>query len=134
MTLAECNAEITDIPMSFRPRGGRTVIVLPDGSRGVVRREATIDNTMIKVIARGFRWHRLLHDGTYATIEDLAAAEKITPSYVSRILRLAYLSPVVVQAILDGKHPAWLTMRHLLEPFPTDWKQQEKKLLAQFRT
>lgn len=134
MTLAECNAEITDIPMSFRPRGGRTVIVLPDGSRGVVRREATIDNTMIKVIARGFRWHRLLYDGTYATIEDLAAAEKINPSYVSRILRLAYLSPVVVQAILDGKHPAWLTMRHLLEPFPTDWKQQEKKLLAQFRT
>ena len=134
MTLAECNAEITDIPMSFRPRGGRTVIVLPDGSRGVVRREATIDNTMIKVIARGFRWQRLLYDGTYATIEDLAAAEKINPSYVSRILRLAYLSPVVVQAILDGKHPAWLTMRHLLEPFPTDWKQQEKKLLAQFRT
>ena len=134
MTLAECNDEITDIPMSFRPRGGRTVIVLPDGSRGVVRREATIDNTMIKVIARGFRWHRLLYDGTYATIEDLAVAEKINPSYVSRILRLAYLSPVVVQAILDGKHPAWLTMRHLLEPFPADWKQQEKKLLAQFRT
>ena len=134
MTFTEGSSEVTDIPMSFRPRGGRTVIVLPDGSRGVVRREATIDNTMIKVIARGFRWQRLLYDGTYATIEDLAAAEKINPSYVSRILRLAYLSPVIVQAILDGKHPAWLTMRHLLEPFPTDWKQQEKKLLAQFGT
>ena len=134
MTFTEGSSEVTDIPMSFRPRGGRTVIVLPDGSRGVVRREATIDNTMIKVIARGFRWQRLLYDGTYATIEDLAAAEKINPSYVSRILRLAYLSPVVVQAILDGKHPAWLTMRHLLEPFPADWKQQEKKLLAQFGT
>ena len=132
MTLAECNAEITDVQMSFRPRGGRTVIVLPDGSRGVIRREATIDNTMIKVIARGFRWHRLLYDGTYATIEDLAAAEKINPSYVSRILRLAYLSPKVVQAILDGKHPAWLTMRHLLEPFPMDWGTQERKLLGQF--
>ena len=134
MTFTEGSSEVTDIPMSFRPRGGRTVIVLPDGSRGVVRREATIDNTMIKVIARGFRWQRLLYDGTYATIEDLAAAEKINPSYVSRILRLAYLSPVVVQAILDGKHPAWLTMWHLLEPFPTDWKQQEKMLLAQFQT
>lgn len=134
MTFTEGSSEVTDIPMSFRPRGGRTVIVLPDGSRGVVRREATIDNTMIKMIARGFRWQRLLYDGTYPTIEDLAAAEKINPSYVSRILRLAYLSPVVVQAILDGKHPAWLTMRHLLEPFPTDWKQQEKKLLAQFGT
>ena len=133
MSQAAQMPETTHIPMTFRPRGGKTVIVLPDGSRGVVRREATIDNTMIKVIARGFRWQRLLYDGTYATIEDLAAAEKINPSYVSRILRLAYLSPVVVQAILDGKHPAWLTMRDLLEPFPMDWKQQEKKFLAQFR-
>lgn len=129
MTLAESNAEITDIPMSFRPRGGRTVVVLPDGSRGVVRREATIDNTMIKVIARGFRWHRLLYDGTYATIEDLAAAEKINPSYVSRIQRLAYLSPRVVQAILDGSHPAWLTMKDLLRPLPSDWAEQERLFL-----
>ena len=133
MTFTEGSSEVTDIPLSFRPRGGRTVIVLPDGSRGVVRREATIDNTMIKVIARGFRWQRLLYDGTYATIEDLAAAEKINPSYVSRILRLAYLSPVVVQAILDGKHPAWLTMRHLLEPFPTDWKLQEEIFGVRFK-
>ena len=125
--------ETTHIPMTFRPRGGKTVIVMPDGSRGVVRREATIDNTMIKVIARGFRWQQILYDGTYTSIEDLAAAEKINPSYISRILRLAFLSPVVVQAILDGSHPAWLTMRDLLEPFPMDWRQQEQKFLAQFR-
>ena len=134
MTQAAQMPETTHIPMTFRPRGGKTVIVLPDGSRGLVRREATIDNTMIKVIARGFRWQRLLSDGTYATIEDLAAAEKINPSYVSRILRLAYLSPKVVQAILDGSHPAWLTMRDLLEPFPMDWREQEQKLMAQFRS
>ena len=121
--------ETTHIPMTFRPRGGKTVIVLPDGSRGVVRREATIDNTMIKVIARGFRWQRLLYDGAYATIEDLAAAEKINPSYVSRILRLAYLSPTVVQAILDGSHPAWLTMKDLLRPLPSDWAEQERLFL-----
>jgi len=96
-------------------------------------KEDVAETARIKVIARGFRWQRLLYDGTYATIEDLAAAEKINPSYVSRILRLAYLSPTVVQAILEGSHPAWLTMKDLLEPFPMDWKQQEKKLLAQFR-
>lgn len=122
--------EVTHIPMTFRPRGGKTVIVMPDGSRGVARREATIDNTMIKVIARGFRWQRLLYDGTYATIEDLAAAEKINPSYISRILRLAYLSPKVVQAILDGKHPARLTMKDLLTPFSVDWAEQERHFLA----
>ncbi len=52
--------ETTHIPITFRPRGGKTVIVMPDGSRGVVRREATIDNTMVKVIARGVRWQQLI--------------------------------------------------------------------------
>ncbi len=118
----------TEIPMTFRIRGGKTVMVLPDGSRAVARREATIDNTMVKVLARGFRWQRLLYEGAYATIEDMAAAEKINPSYISRLLRLAYLSPTIVEAILDGRHPAHLTMKDLMAPFPLDWAEQRKHL------
>ena len=68
----------TEIPMSFRIRGGKTVMVLPDGTRAVAQREATVDNTMVKVIARGFRWHRMLHEGTYATIEDLSRRRRST--------------------------------------------------------
>ncbi len=119
--------------MTFRPRGGKTVIVIPDGSRGVVRREAEIDKKMVKVIARGVRWQQLIYEETYTSIEYLATAEKINPSYISRILKLAFLSPVVVQAILDESHPAWLTVRDLLEPFPMDWRQQEQKFLTQFQ-
>lgn len=80
---------------------------------------------MVKIIARGHRWHRLLSNGSYATIEDLAAAEKINPSYVSRVTRLAFLSPGIIEAILDGEQPAHLTMKDLLAPFPADWSQQE---------
>lgn len=121
----------TEIPMSFRIRGGKTVMVLPDGTRAVAQREATVDNTMVKVLARGFRWQRLLYDGTYATIEDMAAAEKINPSYISRLMRLAYLSPTIVEAILDGRHPAHLTMKDLMQPFPLEWAAQERQFLAQ---
>ena len=124
MTLNTSLTDTTHIPMIFRSRGGKTVIVLPDGSRGISRREATIDNTMIKVIARGFRWQRLLNEGMYATIEDLAAAEKINPSYISRVMRLSYLSPKIVEAILEGNGPAELSMKHLMKPFPMDWKKQ----------
>jgi hypothetical protein len=105
-------------------------MVLPDGSRAVARREATVDNTMVKVLARGFRWQRLLYDGTYATIEDMAAAEKINPSYISRLMRLAYLSPAIVEAILDGRHPAHLTMKDLMHPFPLEWAAQERQFLT----
>ncbi len=123
-------SEMTHIPMTFRARAGKTVIVLPDGSRGVVRRGATIDNSMVKLLVRGFRWQRMLYEGKFTSIEDLSAAEKINPSYVSRVLRLAFLSPKVVQAIMDGKQPAWLTMKDLLRPHPNDWSEQERVLLC----
>ena len=116
----------TEIPMTFRRRAGKAVIVLPNGERAVERREALIDNAMVKLIARGHRWHRQLFDGTHASIADIAKYENINPSFVSRILRLAYLSPTLVEAILDGKYPAHLTMKDLMEPFPMEWERQRE--------
>ena len=48
---------------------------------------------MVKALARAFRWRKLLETGVYGTIEELAAAEKINASYVSRVLRLTLLAP-----------------------------------------
>ncbi len=115
----------TDITMKFRIRGGKTVMVLPDGSRAIERKDAIVDSTMVKIIARGHRWHRLLAYGAYATIEDLAAAEKINASYVSRVTRLAFLSPGLTEAILEGRQPSHLTMKDLMAPFPAEWGLQE---------
>jgi hypothetical protein len=115
----------TDIVMTFRIRGGKTVMVLPDGTRAIERKEAIVDSTMVKIIARGHRWHRSLSDGAYQTIEDLAAAENINPSYVSRVTRLAFLSPGITEAILEGRQPAHLTMKDLMAPFPVDWTMQD---------
>lgn len=129
MTEPASQGMTTDVPMNFRRRGGKAVIVLPDGSRAARHQEATIDNTMVKVIARAFRWQRLLNEGAHTSLDDLAAAEKISPSYISRILRLAYLSPAIVEAILEGRHPAHLTMKDLLVPFPPNWMEQEHHFL-----
>ena len=48
---------------------------------------------MIKAVARAFRWRRMLETGRFATINELAAAESINSSYVSRVLRLTLLAP-----------------------------------------
>ena len=79
---------------------------------------------MIKAIARGFRWRKLLETGVYATVEELAAAEKINPSYVSRVLRLTLLAPDIVEAILDGRQPAEMTLAALMRPFAVGWERQ----------
>lgn len=112
------------VPLTFTRRGGRKQIVLPDGSSSWAPPRARIDNTMVKAIARGFRWRRLLETGVHATVEDIAAAEKINASYVSRVLRLTLLSPALVQAILDGRQGPEITLARLMKPFPVEWERQ----------
>jgi hypothetical protein len=113
-----------EIPMAFKKRGGRKVIVLPDGSHGHPSPAATIDNAMVKAIARAFRWQKLLENGTYTCLGDIARSEKIGASFVSRYHRLVLLAPDIVEAILDGRQPAQLTMKELLQAFPIEWRKQ----------
>ena len=83
-----------------------------------------VDNTMVKALARAFRWKRMLGSGKYATIGDLAAHEKLPPSYLTRLLRLTLLSPSIVEEIFAGRHEAKMTLANLLEPFPAKWAEQ----------
>ena len=78
--------------------GRRDCIRFAAGSLGVA-----IDSTLVKALARAHRWKRLLEDGTYASISELAKAEKIDRGYLGRILQLTLLAPDIVEAILDGR-------------------------------
>ena len=72
---------------------------------------------MVKAIARAFRWREMLENGNYATIAEIAAAEKINETYVGRVLRLTLLAPDIVEAILNGRQPAGLQLDLLLGGF-----------------
>ena len=66
----------------------------------------------------------MVETGRFATLNELAAAEKINSSYVSRLLRLTLLAPDIVEAILDGRQPEGTTLPGLMEPFPVEWVDQ----------
>ena len=119
-----------NVPMTFKLRGGRKVIILPDGTQGHPLPKATIDNTLVKAIARAFRWQAMLDNGTYGCIEDIARAERINGTFVGRIVRLALLAPDIVEAILAGRQPAALTLKGLMEPLPVEWTRQREYLLV----
>jgi hypothetical protein len=106
------------IPLQVKLRGGRKTMI----TNGVMALEAQQDITLIKAVARAFRWRGMLESGAFATINELAAAEKINPSYVSRVLRLTLLAPEMVEAILDGRQPKGVTLPGLMEPFPVEWQ------------
>jgi hypothetical protein len=118
------------VPFAIRKRGGRKLVLVPGGGTDHVPDRPRVDNAMIKALARAFRWRKLLETGVYGTIEDLATAEKINCSYISRILRLTLLAPVVVDAVCQGHQPPCLTLGLLIKPFPIEWHEQTRKLLA----
>ena len=118
------------VPISIRKRGGRKIVLAPDGTPGVSQMFCQIDNAMVKAIARAFRWREMLEDGTYATIAEIAAAEKINESYVGRVLRLTLLAPDIVEAILNGRQSAEMQLDGLMRRFPVGWREQRAEMLA----
>jgi hypothetical protein len=114
------------IPISIRKRGGRKLVLAPDGTTDTWAAPCRrIDNAMVKAIARGFRWREMLENSTHATIAEIAAAEKINASYVGRVLRLTLLAPEIVEAILGGRQAAEITLAVLMKPLPALWREQK---------
>ena len=121
------------VPLAIRKRGGRKVVVSPDGSvlPGAPRQmTTTADPSLLTALGRAFRWKRLLDDGTYASVSDLARAEKLDRGYAGSVLRLTLLAPRVVEAIVEGRQAEAATLPALLKPFPVDWPKQVDEWLA----
>ena len=118
------------IPLTVRRRGGRKVVIAPDGTEAPVIAATRINSTLVKALARAFRWRRMLESGVVSTVGEIAVREKINKSYVSRVLRLTLLGPEIVEAILDGRQPAGWCLPALLKPRPCRWDQQRDELPA----
>lgn len=122
MTRARSTPETITVHVPFRlvKRGGRKEMQLPPGTPP----QHKTDNTLIKALARAFRWKRLLETGECATIAELAEREGIAPSYMTRVLRITLLAPDIVEVILDGRQDPEVTLAQMLEPFPVEWVAQ----------
>ncbi len=114
------NTVTLHVPFRIVKRGGRKEMHLPEDAA----RPTRTDSTLIKALARAFRWKRMLESGEFATIGELANREGIAPSYLTRVLRLTLLAPDLIEAMLDGRQSSELTLKQLLEPFPFDWEDQ----------
>jgi hypothetical protein len=115
------------VPLALSRRGGRKVILTPSGGSAWAPRQRRVDNSLIKAIARAHRWKQMMESGAYGSVTELAATEKINQSYVCRVLRLTLLAPLLVEAIMDGRHPSELTLATLMRPFPAEWREQMER-------
>ena len=117
-------AEVVTLHMPFRlqKRGGRKTMVLPEGATS---KRAQPDSTLVKALARAFRWKRMLESGEFATITELAEQEKIAPSYMTRVMRLTLLAPHLVERLLSGDRGLGISLANLLAAIPSEWESQK---------
>jgi len=116
------------VPFAVRKYGGRKRVVTPAGTPANAQRPI-VDSTLVKALARAFRWKRMLESGEFATVKELAEHEKMAFSYMTRVLRLCLLAPEIVETILEGRQPTEMKLADLLEPFTPAWEAQALKLL-----
>lgn len=112
------------VPFRIVKRGGRKEMQMPEGGAQTRR----TDNTLVKALARAFRWKRMLESGEFATIADLAEHERIAAPFLTRTLRLTLLAPDLVDAILDGRQPSNMSLEALRKPLPAEWSEQKRLL------
>jgi hypothetical protein len=109
--------------MRFQRGGGRKRIVAPDGSELVPATKPQQDGTLVKALARAWRWQQMLDDGVYPRSARSA----------SRILRLALLAPHIVEVVLEGRSDHALMLEQLERPLPASWEEQRGRILSTFK-
>jgi DNA invertase Pin-like site-specific DNA recombinase len=109
-------------------RSGRAIRMIQHDGRLI---RSTVDLTLVRLIVKARGWWQRLQQERGLTVSGLAASEDVTQSYVTRVLRLAFLSPDVVKAIMTGRQPAWLDRGSLCsrDSISLDWDQQKHNLL-----
>ena len=111
------------VPVSLRRHGGKKYMILPDGILETTGLRKP-DEALVRALAKARYWQDQIISGEFRSLDDLAKWKKINPSYVSRILRLNQLAPVIKAAILDGRQPVSIDIQKLQKPFPDLWQEQ----------
>lgn len=116
------------IPIALTRQAGQKRVVTPNAEPWTPA--GRLDNTIVKALVRAHRWRNMLESKKFATVRELAKAEKINESYLCRTLRLTLLSPALTEALLDGRQPQSLSLDHLLKVLPSIWNEQAAALVA----
>ena len=114
------------VPLSIRRRPGRKTVVTPVPEEGAETKIPTrADPGVVKALARAFRYQKLLEEGRYGSISEMAVGERIDRGYMGRLLQLTLLAPGIITTILDGAHVSSLTLPDLTRLAPNPWFEQQ---------
>ena len=128
-TIPEIDTLTIRIPIRLQRRGGRKLIMTPDGATAPSPKPRR-DETLLKALVRAHRWRRRIESGRARSITDLAEQEGVTDAYVCRLLPLTCLAPDIVETILDGRQRKGLA--EMLGNGPRGWDEQRARWYGPF--
>jgi hypothetical protein len=118
------------IPLTVRRKNGRPKILPPADLEPAHSRAQ--DAHVLRAIARAWNWRRKLERGEASTLQDIAAVEKVTDRFVSRMMRLAYLAPDVLEKLLVHRIPPAQSLNDLIAVAGRPWAEQMEAVFGMF--
>ena len=110
------------IPLAFKRKNGRPRILAPDVEPHFQARVQ--DPHILRALGRAWSWRRKLETGEASTIQDIAKAEKVSDRFIGPMMRLAYLSPDVLERLLVSREPPSVTIVQMIDATYLPWAEQ----------
>jgi hypothetical protein len=121
--LKDSGGLVVRVRLKIRRTGGRKTILPPEIMTNESAEYKMSHDALVRALAKAHRWRRQIEDGEYASIAELARANKINESYACRVLRLSLLSPELTEQSL-AMGSTRTTVQAFWKPFSTDWARQ----------
>lgn len=128
--MTAANTLTVRVPLKIRRRPGRKTVVTPVLSGGSPAVPTRADPALVKALARAFRYQKLLDEGRYGSITEMAEAERIERGYLGSLLRLTLLAPNFVEELMEARARSTPSLLELLQPFPEIWEHQQALLTS----
>lgn len=121
---------VTVVPLSIRRKHNRKLMIPPPGAPYAMS-AGYQDLPMIQTLGKAFYWQRLLDDGKFGSIAEMAKHFDLEAGWMAEVLRMTTLAPDIIEAVLDGRQPRQLDLQRLrgrTAPLPREWSEQRKML------
>ena len=116
------------VPLTVQRRNGRPRVLPPENADE--RQWSTQDPHILKALGRAWAWRRKLESGEMATAGEIAKAEKVTDRFVSRTMRLAFLSPEVLERLVVRQNPPTISVAELIDATYLPWARQIERAFS----
>lgn len=114
------------VPISVKRRNGTALMILPKSEENRIKH---FDDKLLNAFAKAYKWKDIIEDkdNNINSLSDLARSQNISMSHATKVYRLNFISPKIVENIVNGTAPRDLKLQDIFaNKAPEIWQEQEE--------